>query len=626
MIKRLASIVVVGSVAVLLMNFAGAQAPSSVAFWPQWRGPNHDGVSRETGLLKAWPNQGPRVVWEVNSVGVGYSSIAIKDGLIYTQGDLNGVEHIICLSVADGSVVWAVQPEPVKKALDDRLGDEFKKIDRNSDGAIDEAEALARFGTDYNKFDSAGDADAQAIAAKRSARLVALLDKDGDGAIDLVEAGSALGNDVRDIDQANDSADKQALADARANAAFAALDKDKDGKLSRQEARNTVIDRRFGEIDRNETGQNKGDGELIPDELASYFVRKEPGRDGRLTAPEFTAYFAARQPGKDGQLTALELRGYDGGYRNGRGDGPRGTPTIDNWDGRDVVYTEGGNGDVTCLDASSGKTAWHISLSKDLGGGRPGWGYSESPLVDGNMLIVTPGGKSGTIAMLDKKTGKVIWQSEGFTQGAQYSSPVAADIAGTRQIVQFVRGAVIGVDAKTGKFLWKYDNPSNVTANCATPIVRGDFVFGASAYGTGGGLAKIAKDPKSPTGWSATEIYFQKKMQNHHGGIVLVGEHMYGFGSGGLICMDFKTGEIKWSAGSVGKGSLTCADGMLYCLGEGHQMGLVEANPSEYVEKGRFRIESLGLPSWAHPVVAGGRLYIRNQQRLTAYDVKEKAN
>ncbi len=194
-----------------------------------------------------------------------------------------------------------------------------------------------------------------------------------------------------------------------------------------------------------------------------------------------------------------------------------------------------------------------------------------------------------------------------------------ADILGIRQVVQFARENVFGVSLADGKLLWKYGAANNGTANCATPIVFGNHVFASSSYGTGGGLAKITE---SGGQLAATEVYFEKKMANHHGGIVKVGDYMYGFGSGGLICMNFLTGEIAWQDRSVGKGSLLVADGMLYLLSEGHEVALAQASPKAYVETGRFRIPSHGYPSWAHPAVADGRLYIRDQGSLTAYDVR----
>ncbi len=303
-------------------------------------------------------------------------------------------------------------------------------------------------------------------------------------------------------------------------------------------------------------------------------------------------------------------------YTHGRGDGARGTPTVDG----DRVYVEGAGGDLTALEAETGKVLWSLHLLDDLNGGKrpPGWGYSESPLVDGNKLIVTPGGKDGAIAALNKDTGEVIWRSTDVTDSAHYSSPIVTEIHGVRQIIQFTRDRLVSVDASSGNLLWDYSESANRTANVCTPIAMDNFVFSSSAYGTGGGLVKVTRTGDE---FAAEEVYFEKSMANHHGGIVLVDGYMYGFGSGGLLCMDFKTGEIAWRNRSVGKGSLTYADGHLYCLGERNQMALVEANPKEYVEKGRFKLADSGKPTWAHPVVANGRLYIRDQHMLTAYDI-----
>jgi outer membrane protein assembly factor BamB len=580
--------------------------------WPQWRGPNRDGVSEEKGLLKEWPGGSPKLLWQVDRAGVGYSSLSVRGGRLYTQGDLHGVEHLICLDASDGKIVWAVQADPVAAKLAQRVTSELKTMDKDGDGAIVEAEALARLGWDFNKFDRPADGDPKAIAAARAKRLVAKLDKNGDGKLDVLECG-VLREKAAEIDGQDKQADVPALAQERLEALMGALDKDKDGKLSRAEIANTLLSSLSDRIDQNDPETKKKDQILTREEISAYLLKSEPGRDGILTEEELTTYDAAKLPGRDGILTADELRSTYGGYRNGYGDGPRGTPTLDG----DLLYAEGGSGDLCCLEVATGKTVWHVNLVSDLGGGVPGWGYSESPLVLGDWVIVTPGGKKGTLAALDKKTGKVVWRSEGDTEGAHYSSPVVAELGGVKQIVQMASKSTFGVRADNGKHLWAYTNANNGTANICTPIPWKDHVFASSNYGVGGGLVKIGTD-----GASASEVYFEKKMANHHGGIVRVGDHLYGFGGAGLICMDFLTGQIAWVNRSVSKGSLVYADGMLYCLGEGHQMALVEANPKEYKEHGRFKIDNLGKPSWAHPVVAGGRLYIRNQERLAAYDVK----
>ena len=582
---------------------------AGAADWPQWRGPNRDGCSTETGLLKQWPDSGPKVVWQVDSVGVGYSSLAIQDGRIFTQGDLDGVEHIICLSAKDGATLWAVQPEPVKQALAAKLAEMKKTMDRDGDGTVDEVEALTRLGPNYYNFEKPADGDPLAIATARADRLFKKLDKDGDGKLSAAEASAVLRDGFGRMDGPTPGADPAALARQRAEALMKAADKDGDGKLSAAELRGTPFENFPKRADRDK------DGALSREEIEAELARAEPGYDGAVSREEAIKFFAEKQPGRDGILSDAELRSYYGGYRDGQGDGPRGTPTVDG----DKVYAEGGNGDVTCLDAATGRTLWHVNLSTDLGGSRPGWGYSESPLILGDRLIVTPGGKQGTMAALDKNTGKVVWRSTDVVEGAQYSSPLVVTLGGVKQIVQFTGKTVFGIDAGTGKFLWNYSRANNGTANCTTPVVFNDHVFASSAYGTGGGLVKISP---SEAGQKADEVYFEPKMANHHGGIVRIGDSMYGFGNGGLICMDFLTGKIAWTDRSVGKGSLTYADGMLYLLGENHQMALAEATPEAYREHGRFPLEKFGRPSWAHPVVAGGRLYVRNQHRLTCHDIK----
>lgn len=598
-------------------NVALAQVPAKVGDWPQWRGPNRDGISQETGLLREWPTDGPKVVWQVDSVGVGYSSIIIKDGRIYTQGDLDGVEHVIALDAADGKVVWAVQPGPVKSLLADRLANEMKQLDRDKDGTVDELEALQRFGWDFTKFDKPAGDDVDARAKARAIALFAKVDKDGDGKLTFAEAGNPFRDKFEQIDSEDKSADAAKLAATRAAEYLKALDKDGDGKLSRKEIQGTPLDRHFGRIDQRDPATNKGDDQLTLQEMDAAFAKHEPGRDGTLSQTELVDFYIRNKVAGDGKLTLEELRGPFGGYRNGMGDGPRGTPTIDG----DKLYAEGGNGDLSCLDAATGKTLWYVSLTKDFGGGLPGWGYSESPLIVDGLVIVTPGGKNGTLVALDKKTGEVVWKSGELTEGAHYSSPLVAEIGGVRQIVQFSNASVFGVAIKDGKFLWKYKKPANGTANCCSPIVDQNFVFASSSYGTGGGLAKITNTDNM---FTADEVYFEKKLDCHHGGIVKIGSNMYTNGGGPLICMDFLTGKTMWQNRSVGKGALVAADGMLYLLSENHEVALVDASPGEYVEKGRFKVKSHGRPSWAHPVVAGGRLYIRDQESLTAYDVRAK--
>jgi outer membrane protein assembly factor BamB len=199
---------------------------------------------------------------------------------------------------------------------------------------------------------------------------------------------------------------------------------------------------------------------------------------------------------------------------------------------------------------------------------------------------------------------------------------IAADVRGIRTLMTLTGRAGVGVRASDGKLMWKYDRVANGTANIATPIYHDNKVFYTSDYGTGGALLGLAATPAGDI--RAEEIYFTRELKNHHGGVVLVNGYLYGFNSSILTCLDFATGKMMWRDRSVGKGSLTYADGHLYILSENNVVGLVEANPKAYREKGRFQIADSGLPSWAHPVVSGGRLYIRNQNTLASYDIRAR--
>lgn len=393
----------------------GAPAPAVIGDWPQWRGAERNGISKETGLLKQWPSAGPKTAWTISSLGEGYGSLAVRGDRIYVQGTNGSASTIFALNRADGKTVWS----------------------------------------------------------------------------------AALGPKVDE----------------------------------------------------------------------------------------------------------------------GRGNGPRGTPTLDD----DRIYALTENGDLACLRAGNGTPMWRKNILKDFGGRNPGWLISESPLVDGNKVIVSPGGKDAAIVALDKMTGQVIWMTAGLSDGAAYSSCIAADVGGVRTIMNFTAGAAVGVRASDGKVMWRHAGSANRTANCTTPVFADNKVFFSSAYGTGGALLALSAQGGEV---KSQEVYFTKDMMNHHGGMVLVNGYLYGFSNSILTCLEFATGKKMWSARSVGKGSLTYADGMLYLFGEDHKVGLAAASPEAYVEQGSFSIQDLGKPSWAHPVVAGGKLYIRNQNMLTAYDVK----
>ncbi len=380
------------------------------ADWPQWRGPNRDGVSSETGLLTSWPAGGPKVVWRTSGLGVGYSSFSIVGGRMYTQGQRGKQEFVLALDVKNGNKIWE-----------------------------------------------------------------------------------------------------------------------------------TVTSRDF---------------------------------------------------------------------ENDRGSGPRGTPTFD--EGK--LYAMTGEGTVVCLDATTGKILWQIDSVKKFGATIPQWGYSESPLVDGDRVIVMPGGRGASLVSLDKRTGEVQWKTGNDYAG--YSSAILADMNGTKQVIALSGLSAFGVQEATGELLWRYGKIANNVANIATPIYHDGEVFLSSAYDTGCALLKL-----NPKGMQV--VYFNRDMMNHYSSSVLVDGILYGYSNALLVAMDFKTGKQLWRNRSVGKGSVTYAEKHLYALGEDGMVGLIEASPDGYKEVSRFEYQKGSLPSWSPLVISDGRMYLRDQDNLTSYDIKK---
>lgn len=312
--------------------------------------------------------------------------------------------------------------------------------------------------------------------------------------------------------------------------------------------------------------------------------------------------------------------------------GPRCTPTIDG----PRIYALGPHGDLVCLEAASGKELWHRKLAADFGGRmHSGWGFSESPLVDGDRLICTPGGAEAAIVALDKKSGSEIWRAavpalgDKGGDGAAYASIVIGNGGGRKQYIQLMGRGVVSVDAENGKFLWGYNRVANPTANIPTPVVMGDYVFCSSGYQTGAALLKLSPDGD---GVRAEEVYFldAKTFQNHHGGMIVLGDYLYtghGHNAGAPTCLAWKTGDVAWRHNrgpGTGSAAVAYADGNLYFRFENGVMALIGATPEGYQEKGSFQIPDVGNPSWSHPVVIGGRLYLREQDALLVYDVKQK--
>ncbi|MCH9647128.1 MAG: PQQ-like beta-propeller repeat protein [Deltaproteobacteria bacterium] len=316
--------------------------------------------------------------------------------------------------------------------------------------------------------------------------------------------------------------------------------------------------------------------------------------------------------------------------------GPRSTPTVDG----NRVYALGTEGTLLCLDSSTGKIVWQRSLIKDFGGrmmsvgddGTYNWKFSESPLIDGDRILVTPGGPQAAVVALDKNSGKEIWRtalpkfgSKGL-DGAGYSSIVISNGGGVRQYIQLLGRGLIGLEAKTGRFLWGYDKVANEVANIPTPLVQGDYIFASSGYGTGAALLRLTQNK---TGVQAEEVYFltADTFQNHHGGMILKDGYVYagtGHNKGFPIAVELATGKIAWgperNKGS-GSAAVAYADGHLYLRYQNGLMVLAEATLESYREKGSFPIPDAEKPSWPHPVIAGGMLYLREQDTLLVYDL-----
>jgi outer membrane protein assembly factor BamB len=412
-------------------------APLSAADWPQWGGPNRDGVSPETGLLKAWPKGGPKLAWKADLGGVGYGSPAVAGDRLFVaaaEDDKDGKkEFALCLSAKDGSQLWKV-----------------------------------------------------------------------------------------------------------------------------------------------------------------------------------------------------ELPVGAGGYSTGWGSGPRSTPTADG----DAVHFLGPRGVLVRLKTADGSKVWAVNLVKDFGGGTPGWGYSESVLIDGDHLICTPGGKNGTILALDKKTGKKLWQSKELTDGAAYASIIPADVGGVRQYVTQTDGAAVGVRAKDGKLLWRKADLKRRTAVIPSPVVHDGYAFFTAGYGAGCELFKLTSKGDATT---AETVYTKNPvMQNHHGGVVRIGDYVYGYSDTGgqWECVEYKDRDLTdpvWKSKALEKGSVIAAGGCLYCYGQGKgECVLAEASPKGWKELGRFTIpEKSKFPRrggaiWTHPAVANGKLYLRDHEKLFCYEIAAK--
>lgn len=297
-----------------------------------------------------------------------------------------------------------------------------------------------------------------------------------------------------------------------------------------------------------------------------------------------------------------------------------------------LVFGLGREGDLVCANVETGEKVWSKNFARDFGGKMMSqWGFSESPLVDGEYLICTPGGPQAMMVALNKNTGKVVWKTpmqpggNRGTDGAGYSSPVISHGGGVKQYITLVGRGLISVEAESGKPLWQYEKIANGTANVPTPIVDGDFVFCSSGYGDGGTALLQLSGKRGNVSMREVYYYSANQLQNHHGGMIKIGDHVYmgeGHNKGFPMCVEFRTGKKTWpkqrGAGS-GSAAIVAADGHLYFRYEDGTMAMIEANPNEYRLKSSFKIASHHKQSWPHPVIFDGKLYLRDQHQLHCY-------
>ena len=406
-------------------NIATTQAEETTAPWFQWRGPNRDGISTETGLLNSWPDSGPAVDYSIRGLGNGMSSVVVADGKLHTMGGFDGKTQVVCVNQLDGSRLWNTPFTP-----------------------------------------------------------------------------------------------------------------------------------------------NKSD--------------------------------------------------------------PTCSPTVD-LESR-LVFALSNDGVLVCCKLDDGTKLWQKSFTEDFGGKmESGWGYSESPLIDGDKLLCTPGAKDAMVAALNKKTGEPIWKGpspEGKLRGndgAGYSSVIISKAAGVKQYIQLVGHGMVSYEAETGKLLWNYDRVANTTANIPTPIANGNYVFCSTGYGDGGtALLEIKKQGK---GLVPKEVYYKnsKELQNHHGGMIMIGNYVYmghGHNNGFPACVEWKTGKNLWDkARGPGSGSaaVVAADGKLYFRYQDSTMALIDTKPGKYTLISQFKLPTHNGESWPHPVIADGKLYVRDQDELFCF-------
>jgi outer membrane protein assembly factor BamB len=329
---------------------------------------------------------------------------------------------------------------------------------------------------------------------------------------------------------------------------------------------------------------------------------------------------------KDGSQAWVEPIGKTGNVGCCNAGGPRSTPTIDTTTG--LVFALSQHGEVAALNLKDGKETWKKDLVREFGGMIPTWGYSTAPALSGDNVLFTAGSEKGTVVALDKKSGKLVWQSAELTDSqagdSYYSSPVIATIEGVKQCIQLTSKSLAGINLADGKLLWRASRPGK-TAVIPTPVVFGNLVYVTSGYGTGCSCFELKKNGAK---FEATELWNNKQMVNHHGGVIRIGPNVYGHSdSKGWTCQDIRTGNVLWQEKTFGKGSIAYADNRFILRTEDKgSLALIEASPAGYKEHGRFEQPSRSNEkAWPHPVVSNGRLYIRDEDHLLCFDLSANA-
>lgn len=295
--------------------------------------------------------------------------------------------------------------------------------------------------------------------------------------------------------------------------------------------------------------------------------------------------------------------------------GSRSTPVI----AGDLLYIYSGQGGLTCMDANNGEVKWRKDVFNDFDGKNIRWGVTETVVVDGDMVFVTPGGRKNNVVALNRFTGNLVWSSPGKGELSAYCTPLLIELPSRKLLVTHTAGHIIGLDTKDGKMLWSYPQTNRHQVHANTPIYFDGGLFCFSGYGQGGVKLELSAD-----GSSVKKAWFSDKLDSRMGGMVLINGHLYGSGDANRQwrCVDWKTGEEKYAAADIGKGVVIAADGMLYCYSERGELALVEAIPKGFNPTGITRVELGSGQHWSHPVIYDGRLYLRHGNTLIAFKLK----